>query len=186
MDLIIVRGGKFSFMIDSSKLSAGLRLSDKNPRNSGGLIDCTGMVGKEGALQSLEDITRIATGTITDGFPFPQIFTFPNMIIVCGLKKIYEWDGSSLSLKYTASDAGGTWSAIHSYDYVYMSNGKIAVVRDANSKVYALSSSLPHTTAMCNYNGQVIIGSPDEDGLNASIVMDASPIVVTLTQSGSW
>lgn len=115
-----------------------------------------------------------------------RIFVFTNMIIVCGLLKIYEWDGTTLILKYTAAEAGSTWSAVDFYDYVYLSNGRIAVIRDAGSKVYALSATQPHATAICNYNGQVIIGAPDVDGLGASIVIPALPITVTTTQLGSF
>jgi hypothetical protein len=107
------------------------------------------------------------------------------VIIVCGLKKIYEWVGGALSLKYTAAAAGGTWSAIESGDYIYLTNGSIAVVRDAGSKAYALSSTLPHATAACNFNGQVIIGAPNEDGLGADIMIPAGVLTVTTSQQGS-
>ena len=46
-----------------------------------------------------------------------------------------------------------------------MSNSKIAVVRNAESNEYELST-YPHASAICNFNGQVIIGSPDVAGLD--------------------
>jgi hypothetical protein len=185
MDLTVVKGGKFNFTIGASHLAKGLRVTKRNPRNSDYLVESAGAVGKDGVLQSIDSISRIATATITDGFPFPQVFVFTNMIIVCGLKKIYEWVSGSLVLKYTATEAGGTWSAVDFYDYVYMSNGKIAVIRDAGSYAYSLSSAQPHATAICNFNGQVMIGAPDVDGLGASIVLPASSINVTTSQLGT-
>jgi hypothetical protein len=185
MDVTVVKGGKFNFTIGTSDLAKGLMPVANNPRNKDFLATCVGAVGQDGALASIDELTRIATSTITDGFPFPQIFVFTNMIIVCGLKKIYEWDGSTLSLKYTASAAAGMWSAVDFYDYVYISNGKIAVIRDAGSYAYTISATQPSATAMCNYNGQVLIGAPDVLGLGASLVIPASSINVTTSQLGT-
>jgi hypothetical protein len=184
MDLTVVKGGKFTFTIGTKHLAQGLRPTVSKARNSDFLVENKGAVGIDGVLQSLEAVARLSTAMITDGFPFPQIFVFTNVIIVCGLKKIYEWNGATLDLKYTASVAGGTWSAVDFYDYVYMSNGNISVVRDAGSYVYALSTQ-PHATAMCNYNGQIIIGAPDVDGLGVSMVLPASPIALAVEQMGT-
>lgn len=186
MDITVAKGGKFTFTIGAKDLSRGLRMTKRNPRNSDFLVTCAGAVGKEGVLQATDELTRMATATITDSFPFPQIFVFTNMIIVCGLKKIYEWEAGALVLKYTAAVAESSWSAVDFYDYVYLSNGRIAVVRDAGSKVYAISSTLPSATAICNYNGQVLIGAPSVTGLGASMMLPALPIVVTTTQLGSF
>jgi len=185
MDVTVAKGGKFTFTVKTEQLAKGLRPSKRKPRNSDFLITCSGAVGRDGVLQALDAVTRMATSTIIDGFPFPQIFVFTNMIIVCGLKTIYEWNGTSLDLKYTATDAGGVWSAVDFFDYVYISNGKIAVIRDAGSKAYTVSATQPSATAICNYNGQVIIGAPNVDGLGASLVLPASPLTVTATQLGT-
>jgi len=56
------------------------------------------------------------------------------MIIICSATKIYEWVGS-LVLKLTVS-AGSTWRAEEFGEFVYMSNGKVAVTRDPDTKVY--------------------------------------------------
>lgn len=185
MDITVVKGGKFTFNIKTEQLSKGLRKTKRNTRNDDSLVTCSGFVGKDGVLQALESLTRMATSTITDGFPFPQIFVFTNVIIVCGLKKIYEWDGTSLDLKYTAAEAGGTWSAVDFFNYIYMSNGKIAVTKDAGSRVYSLSATQPTATAICNYNGQIVIGAPDVEGLGASMVLPTSPLEVAVTQLGT-
>lgn len=149
----------FEITIDSEKLIKGLRPSSRVPRNSGFLEECKGAIGRDASLEALEEITRLATTAITDGFPYPQIFVFTNMIIVCGLTTIYEWVNNALVSKLTVT-AGSTWSAVDFFDYVYMSNGKVAVVRDAGNKTYALTTTLPIARAMCNFNGQVIIGAP--------------------------
>jgi len=79
------------------------------------------------------------------------------------LRNIYEWNGIALNLKFTVEEGeeGGVWSAVDFYDYIYLSNGKIAVVRSASDYTYSTTTDLPSATAICNYNGQVIIGSPD-------------------------
>jgi hypothetical protein len=65
-----------------------------------------------------------------------------------------------------------------------MSNGKIVVIRSAGDFTYSLSSILPSAMAICNYNGQVIIGAPDVNGLGANLVLPSLPITVTVSQLG--
>ena len=151
---------EFSFTIESKHLSRGLRPSKRMPRNSSYLITCAGAVGRDGALQSLDEITRMATTEITDGFPYPQIFVFTNIIIVCSSTKIYEWVAGALVEKLEVA-AGSTWTAVDFRAYIYMSNGTVAVERDPLSKTYSTTTDLPTAMAACNFNGQTIIGSPD-------------------------
>lgn len=185
MDLTVARGGKFSFTIESSDLVKGLRTTKQNPRNKDSLIACTGAIGNDGVLSVMDSITQLATTAITDGFPFPQIFVFPNMVIICGLKKVYELVGGSLVLKYTATTVGGTWTAEAFDDYVYMSNGREAVIRDAGSKAYALSTTQPTATTICNFNRQVIIGAPDAHTLGADLVLDVDEMTLVNSITGS-
>jgi len=56
--------------------------------------------------------------------------------------------------------AGQTWAAVDFYDYIYMSNGAVAVVRDPNTGTFSTTTDQPTAVAICNYNGQVMIGSP--------------------------
>lgn len=151
---------EFSFTIESKHLSRGLRPSRRNPRNSRFLVECAGAVGRDGVLSALDEITRLATTAITDGFPYPQIFVFTNMIIICGQTKIYEWISGALVEKLTVT-AGSTWSVVDFYDYVYLSNSKVAVIRNAADKTYSITTDLPTCMAVCNFKGQVIIGAPD-------------------------
>ena len=121
----------------------------------------SGAVGRDGVLQVLDEMSEMDLSAITDGFPFPQIFVFPHTIIVCGKTVIYEWVSNALVQKLTVA-AGNTWDAIASGDYIYMSNGKVSVVKDPISITYSLSA-LPVASCICNFNGQVLIGAPDED-----------------------
>jgi len=146
--------------IGPGELSRGLRPSRRMPRNSKFLVECNGSVGIDGVLCSLDEIRRISTSAITDGFPYPQIFVFTNVVIICGETKIYEWVSDALVEKLTVS-AGSTWNAVDFHDYIYLSNGQVAVERDALDKTYSTTTDLPTCMAACNYNGQVIIGAPD-------------------------
>ena len=161
--MAVAKDGSFSFIIGSEDITKGLRSTKGNPRNSPFLIQSTGVVPRDGILKTLEDLNslRIDTSIITDGFPYPQLFVFPALAVVCGETKIYEVNlaTGALTLKITV-DAGITWSAVDFSEYVYMSNGKVAVVRDPFDKDWAISD-LPIASAICNFNGQVLIGAPD-------------------------
>jgi hypothetical protein len=163
MDTVIIKGGKFTTTLDSRELSRGLRKSARAVRNAMFLTECDGAVGQDGVLSSIEQLTSLSlgSGVVDQIFPFPQVFDFTNLTIVCDSRRIYEYEGGTLTLKYTSSNSGGVWCAVDFFDYVYISNGVEAVTRDAGSKEYTLSTVLPTAQAMCNYNGQVLIGSYD-------------------------
>ena len=155
----ISRYGKFSFVINSEEISRGLRPSKRVPRNSGFLVECDGAVGRDNVLQTLTALARIDTtalGAIT--FPYPQVFVLTNVTLVCTPTKIYEYTGSALNLMATVT-TGSLWRVADFYNYLYLSNGVVAVIRDMSLK-YSVSSILPKAQAICNYNGQVIVGSP--------------------------
>lgn len=153
------RAEPFHLQIDSPKLIRGLRPSRRMPRDNGFLIQCQGAVGQDSSLQELDVLIRLSTTAITDPFPYPQLFVFTNLIIVCGQTAIYEWmPPSTLTLRLGGLTAGSTWSAIDFFDYVYLSNGVVAVERRATDKVFALTTALPVAEAMVNVNGQVMIG----------------------------
>ena len=161
MNIVVVRNGKFTFTIGTKQLSQGLRPSKRNPRNNDFLVTCSGAVGRDGVLQVLDQLVRINTNVITDSFPYPQIFVFTNMIIVCSSTKIYEWVAGALVEKLTVA-AGNTWDAVDFHDYIYMSNGTVAVIRDAMDKTYKAVTDMPVAKAICDFNGQIVIG-----GLNS-------------------
>jgi hypothetical protein len=63
-------------------------------------------------------------------------------------------------LKLTVT-TGSTWTAVDFFDYIYLSNETVTVVRSTNG-TYALTTDFPTANAICNFNGQVIVGSPGE------------------------
>jgi len=159
----VLRDGTFAFTVGPEALARGLRPSKRLPRNAQFLVQCEGAVGLDGILQVLDDLenNRVDTSVeITDSFPYPQIFVFTNVILICDQTHIYEYNGASLSLVLGPVAAGQTWAAVDFYDYIYMSNGAVAVVRDPNTGTFSTTTDQPTAVAICNYNGQVMIGSP--------------------------
>lgn len=154
---IIARGGRFSYSIETDKLAKGLRPSSKNVRNSDYLVSAAGAVVIDGVLQAIPTISPIDTEDLAETFPFPQIFDLVNVTLVCGAKKIYEYADETFTLKYTAAATGGLWTVVDFFNYLYISNGSIAVTRDSQTLAYALTNALPATSAICDFNGQVII-----------------------------
>jgi hypothetical protein len=185
MYAVVVKGGKFTFTVDRD-LAKGLRASERSPRNEELLITCDGAVGYDGVLTALGQLTRLRT-PITDGFPYPQLFALSHVLLVCGAKEVYEWRASTgtFVLKYTAPVAGSPWEVVDFHNYIYMSNGRVAVERIATSGAYVASSVLPTAVAMCNYNGQVLIGGPNVAGEGASLMLVADPMTITTTETGS-
>jgi hypothetical protein len=153
------RDDEFSLFLDSKDVSKGLRPSSRSPRNTEYDIVCSGVIGRDGSLTRQESMTRIDTSVITDAFPYPQIFVFPDLIIIFGSTKIYEYVGTTLTLKLTVT-AGNLWSCIAKGLYAYMSNGVVAVERSPESGVYALATDVPIVESICDFNGQVIVGAP--------------------------
>ena len=157
----VLRDGTFNFTIGPGDLSRGLRPSKRSPRNAKFLVQSIGAVGLDNILQVIDDLEsdRVdSVGTITDAFPYPQIFVFTNVIIVCSRQTIYEWDGTTLNAMLGPVTAGQLWSAVDFYDFIYMSNGVVSVLRDPQSKLYATTTNQPLANAICNFNGQVVIG----------------------------
>jgi hypothetical protein len=176
----------FTFTVSSDQLTRGLRPSKRVPRDSKFLVESKGAIGQDGVLCAIDQLTRTSTAEVTDTFPFPQLFVFTNLIIVCGRLKVYELTSGSLSLKYTATTGGSTWAAVDFYNYVYLSNGREAVTRNPDTGVYSISSTLPKAMSLCNFNGQVIVGAPDAVAEGASLSMKAGAFELAVSQNGSW
>jgi hypothetical protein len=157
----VLRDGTFVFDLKSEELSHGLRPSKRSPRNAKFLVECVGAVGLDKVLQVIDDLEndRIFTDTeITDPFPYPQIFVLTNMIIVCGKTEIFEYDGSTLTSKLAGITTGQLWSVVDYFNFVYMSNSIVSVLREESSGIYSLTTAQPVAGAICDFNGQVIIG----------------------------
>lgn len=153
--------GKFSFDIPTVELSRGLRPTSRNPRNSKFLVECVGAVGRDNVLQVLDDLSedQIDTSALTADFPYPQLFIFKNLIVVCTSTKIYEIVAGVLTERLSVT-AGLIWSAVEFDDFIYMSNGKVAVKRSFESKAWATTTDYPIASTICDYNGQIFVGAP--------------------------
>lgn len=161
----VLRDGTFSNLISAEALARGLRPSKRSPRNAQYLVECEGAVGLDGVLQVIDELenNRVDTSVeITDNFPYPQIFVFTNVIIVCDETNIYEYDGATLTLVHGPVASGQLWTAVDFYDFIYMSNGSVAVLRDPNTGTYSTTTDQPTAFAICNFNGQVMIGTPGD------------------------
>lgn len=145
--------------ISAEELARGLRYSKRAPRDSKFLVTCLGSVGINNVIKTLKEINRIASSVITDSFPYPQVFVFNRVIVVCSATKIYELIDNILELKITVT-TGLTWNAVDFTDYIYFSNGVVAVTR--NGGTYAVSTTLPAARGICNMNGQILISGSSE------------------------
>lgn len=163
--MAILPDGSFSIVIKSDELARGLRPFKSVPRDSKFLTNCDGAVGIDGTLQSLPDISADQIDITTLGaqvYPYPQLFVLTKVILVCTESGIYEYSGGSLTLKLDITGSEGIpWSVIDFHDYIYMSNGKVAVERRATDKVFAITTDLPVFTGVCDLGGQVVIGAPE-------------------------
>src|SRR4030067_85186 len=158
----VLRDGTFTFRVDSGELARGLRPSKRSPRNTKFMIQCVGAVGLDNVLQVIDDLenNRIDTiATILDAFPYPQVFVFTNLILICGRQDIYEYDGT-LTHVLGPITAGQLWSAVDFFRFIYMTNGAVSVLRDPDSGAYSTTAIQPVANTICNFNGQVIIGAP--------------------------
>lgn len=173
----------FSLTI-KEELGKGLS-PNNNPRNRPYLVEAIGAIPYEGVLQAIDQFTRIdssSLGTLT--FPYPQLFVTSNFILVCTDTTIYEyatemvwdtgsmtwdagdmaWDLNVFTTKLSGLPTGHTWDLVDFKSFIYMTNGACAVVRDPDTGLYSQSSTLPFGGTLCNYNGQLLIGSPNESG----------------------
>lgn len=173
-----LRNGKFSLILSGKDLARGLRKEEVLSRDRHSMTAMSGLIGKDNVLQAISEYSRLDTSVITDAFPYPQIFVLINHIIVCSNNKIYEYYNGSLSLKITTEE-GSTWKLVDFIDYLYLSNGKVAVIRTATSGAYSISSDLPIAGAMCNYNGQVLIGSPGIEQTAYSITNSGGSFILS-------
>lgn len=158
----VLPSGHFSYVIDGPTLAKGLRTNSANGRNSNSLIKSVGAIGMEDTIQPLPAISLSALyaedEVVKSDFPFPQIFTLDRHILVCNRTTIYEWNYTELVLKITVT-AGELWEVASIDNFIYLSNGKVSVVRDPGSGSYALTTLAPKCSAICNFNGQIVCGN---------------------------
>ena len=135
---------------------------NKNVRNNPFLVECLGAFPFEGVLQVCEQFSRIDTsslGTLT--FPYPQLFVLDEVTIVCTPTAIYEYSGGSLTSKISGLTSGVTWSCVDFKTFIYLTNGQQAVTKSPTTGIYSVDATVPYGTCLCNYNGRVLVGSPN-------------------------
>jgi hypothetical protein len=183
MKLSTSQGGRFSLKIEAKDLAGGLRPSKRNPRNRPYLVTCKGAVGRDGVLQVLDQLTRLDTSAIKEAFPFPQIFFYNEAIVVCFSSAIYEWDGG-LTSKIAGLTRGSTWEAAD--DFILLTNGKVSVWKNPMTREYETIATLPHGTALSNFNGQIFVGAPDCDADGADLTFPANAPTIQVQVVGSY
>jgi hypothetical protein len=141
------------------QLAKGLA-PNSNPRNNPMLTESIGAVPYDNVLQALESFVAIDTSGLTCSWPYPQLFVFSEAIIICTSTAIYEYVvGTGLVTKLSSLTAGVPWVAEDFKGYIYLTNGKIAVTKKMG--IWAVDTTVPYATSVCNYGGQAIIGSPN-------------------------
>jgi hypothetical protein len=141
---------------------------NNNPRNKPLLTQSTGAMIYEGLLSSVQDLTAFQMdlsyyqdpahgGPIL--WPYPQLFTLSDVIVICLETIILEQEGASLIKKLDGLPSlGYGWCLLDFHNYVYLSNGATAVTRDPLTMKYAIDSTVPICMAACDFNGQVLLG----------------------------
>ncbi len=146
----------------TTEISKGLRPSKQAPRNSKYLVQSQGVVGYEGVLKVLDtlSISSIANdpNIILSDFPFPQLFILDKHILVCNRQSILELQDNVFILVISGLAANNKWNVLSSHDFIYLTNGAVAVIRSPESNTYSISSTAPISSAVCNFNGQCIVG----------------------------
>jgi hypothetical protein len=163
IQLRILPSGVFAFYITDEFLARGLRSTRRAIKNSSLLIECKGAVGRDGTLSAVPNFYRSSLFesalVVKNDFPFPQVFMTDDLVIVCNRTSILEKVGNNLVSKISGLTGGGKWGFSSSGRFAYLSNGVVTVIRNPNNDVYSIDTNLPKTTSICNYNGQVIVGS---------------------------
>lgn len=155
----VLRNGKFTINLSNKDLAKGLKKNNKLARDRHGMTELTGLISKDDVITAMDQLIRIDTNIITDGFPYPQLFILSNYILICGSTKIYDYSSGSLILVATVT-AGNTWKVVDFIEYLILTNGVVNVVRSASDGTFNISTDFPEANAICNYNGQVLIGGP--------------------------
>lgn len=157
----VLRDGTFSMAIAADALARGIRSSKRVPRDSKFLVECIGAVGIDNVLQAIDDLEldRIdVSATITETFPYPQMFVFIDAIIFCDSQNIYEWNGSALNKMIGPVTTGSLWSAIEYHRFMFFTNGTVNVVRSPTTGLYSLSTDYEAAEAAADFNGQPFLG----------------------------
>ena len=159
--MIISRNGEFSYTIKAGNLAKGLLPFKKKDKNEDYLLSCAGLVNQDGLLSTMDTFTELPFDLTDVDYPYPQIFNLTSVLIVCLRDKIFEYKDNQFILVFETAQSGAEWAVVESFDFLLLSNGRIVIKRDPLSKEYVLVENVPTFMSICNYNGQLIIGSPN-------------------------
>jgi hypothetical protein len=163
MSVKILPHGKFSVTIGEKEIQAGLRPINNGFKNTPFLTQAEGVVGLQGLLQTCPNDTQNSILDdpliISDDFPFPQFFITDALKIVCNRTSILEIRSGVLVSCINSLTTGDLWEFASNGGFVYFSNGVVTVIRDIQGS-YSVSSDYPVADTICNFNGQILIGSP--------------------------
>ena len=144
-------------------LAKGLRSSEYNPRNEGALVFAQGVFQESKKLSNIPELATFDISTIEAcTFPFPQCFQLRNWTLICTPTKIYTYDGTTLTLVYTAAE-GSTWTVADFYDFLVMTNGQELITLDPEDGTWSayLDCAVPFCLCLCDLNGQLFVGGPE-------------------------
>lgn len=144
-------------------IAKGLRNSRRNPKNVGALIQADGVYQKSGKLYNHDELETFDISVLgAQTFPFPQMFQLRSWTVICTPTKIYTYDGSTLTLVYTATE-GSTWSVADFYKFLVLSNGREYIVLNPETNTWSkyLDAENLNCLCVCDINGQLFVGGPD-------------------------
>lgn len=144
-------------------LAKGLRASEYNPVNESALTEAHGVFIESKRINQLPELNTFDVSTLEAmTHPFPQCFQLINHILICTPTKIYTYDGSTLTLVYTANE-GSTWTVADFYNFIVMSNGKDLITLDPETGDWSafITCEVPSCLCLCDLNGQLFVGGPE-------------------------
>lgn len=147
-------------------LLAGLRNTDKHPRNEQALILSDGAYPENTSLRAMESISLLpGIEELGESFPYPQVHRGQSHTLVFGATKIWEYKNGSYDLVKSGLTSGGLWTVADFYDYIVATNGSQLVVRNTDDHTWNVvdSEELPKSNCVAAVNGQLIVGSPNKE-----------------------
>ena len=141
-------------------LTAGLRASSSVQRK---LVQADGVLRKSEELINLDELSTFDISSIEAcTHPFPQIFQLRNWTLICTPTKIYTFDGTTLTLVYTAAE-GSTWTIADFYRFLVLTNGNEYITLDPETGAWSkyLDAVISECLCVCDVNGQLFAGGPE-------------------------
>ena len=158
--MIINNDGTFTYTITHEGFCNGYAPFPYSMRNKGHMTECIDFREEDLMLYPAEQRGRYLPA-FSYFFPFPQVFVFDFVTIICNQKEIYEKIANSYILKYTTNVAASSWECINVGQFCLLSNGHVILKRDPVSLTYEELDDVPTGMSLCNYNAQILIGSPN-------------------------